>query len=157
MYGRYSGKKRGQFGGVHTPLADINMTPFIDVMMVLLIIFMVTAPLMTVGVKVDLPKAEASEIRPETEPVTITVDSGGTIYLGEKEVAMTELISRLNLMKEARAKTLQSNEAQSQMLAQGPRVFLRGDRAVAYGQIMKVMNVLTNSGFTRIAMIAERQ
>ncbi len=127
----------------YKPLADINMTPFIDVMMVLLIIFMVTAPLMTVGVKVDLPKADASEVRPKEEPFTITVNKDGDLYVGQDKVAITELIARLNNRRGDGSKEEQ-------------RIFIRGDRQVNYGQVMKVMSVLTKAGFTKIAMIAER-
>jgi biopolymer transport protein TolR len=137
--GRSSGRSR------YRPMAEINVTPFVDVMLVLLIIFMVAAPLMTVGVPVDLPKTAAQPLNQETEPLTITVNPEGKIFLQETEVPLEGLVPRLQaIMRE------QPQGAPER------RIFVRGDRAISYGRVMEVMGTIAGAGFTRVALLAEQ-
>ena len=122
------------------PMSEINVTPMVDVMLVLLIIFMVTAPLLTVGVPVDLPKTEASVITGQDEPLVITINSGGRIYLQETELKLDILVARLSAITRNKLDT---------------RIFIRGDRLVVYGRIMEVMGTVNAAGFRRVALIAE--
>ena len=119
---------------------EINMTPFIDVMLVLLIIFMVAAPLMSGGVPLDLPKTSASPLNVDAKPITLSIKAPGQVFLGEDEVRDDEIVSRLN----ATAKS-------------GPdeRVFVRGDKKVDYGRVAQVMSVVTGAGFKRVALVTE--
>ena len=137
--GRSSGRSR------YRPMAEINVTPFVAVMLVLLIIFMVAAPLMTVGVPVDLPKTAAQPLNQETEPLTITVNPEGKIFLQETEVPLEGLVPRLQaIMRE------QPQGAPER------RIFVRGDRAISYGRVMEVMGTIAGAGFTRVALLAEQ-
>jgi biopolymer transport protein TolR len=126
-------------------MAEINVTPLVDVMLVLLIIFMVAAPLMTVGVPVDLPKTTAQPLNQETEPLTITVNPEGKIFLQETEVPLEGLVPRLQaIMRE------QPQGAPER------RIFVRGDKAISYGRVMEVMGTIAGAGFTRVALLAEQ-
>lgn len=137
--GRASGRSR------YRPMAEINVTPLVDVMLVLLIIFMVAAPLMTVGVPVDLPKTAAQPLNQESEPLTITVNPEGKIFLQETEVALDGLVPRLQaIMRE------QPQGAPER------RIFVRGDKAISYGKVMEVMGTIAGAGFTRVALLAEQ-
>jgi len=136
-----NGRSRGRY----RPLAEINVTPLVDVMLVLLIIFMVAAPLMTVGVPVDLPKTQASALNQENEPITITVDPEGRIFLQETEVELEALVPQLQAI--ARAQSPGAPER---------RIFVRGDRAISYGRVMEVMGTISAGGFTRVALLAEQ-
>lgn len=123
----------------HRPQSDINITPMVDVMLVLLIIFMVTAPLLTPGVPVDLPKAKARLLNQEDkEPLTITINKSGQIFLQETEIEFAELVPRLNAIA-----------------ANGydQRILVRGDTAVDYGSVMRVMGELNVAGFRRIGLV----
>ncbi len=122
------------------PMSEINVTPFDDVMLVLLIIFMITAPLLTVGVKVDLPQTAAPPISGDDEPLTITIDKTGAIFLQETEVVLDELIPKLQAITERRAET---------------RIFVRGDRDIAYGHVMEVMGAVNGAGFANVALVTE--
>ena len=119
-------------------MSEINVTPFVDVMLVLLIVFMVTAPLLTVGVPVDLPKVKASALTDQKDPIEITIKLDGTLYLGESEVEVENLIPRLNAI------TDQNTEA---------RIYVRGDRVVAYGRIMEIMSMINSAGYIKIALV----
>lgn len=137
--GRASGRSR------YRPMAEINVTPLVDVMLVLLIIFMVAAPLMTVGVPVDLPKTAAQPLNQESEPLTITVNPEGRIFLQETEVPLDGLVPRLQaIMRE------QPQGAPER------RIFVRGDKAISYGKVMEVMGTIAGAGFTRVALLAEQ-
>ena len=125
----------------YRPLAEINVTPLVDVMLVLLIIFMVTAPLMTSGVPVDLPKANAQPINNDSEPLTVSVNASGKLFLQEQEVAIDELVTKL----QASAKNNPDR-----------RIFVRGDKDIAYGRIMEVMSTITQGGFNKVALLAEQ-
>ncbi len=124
----------------YRPLSEINVTPFVDVMLVLLIVFMVTAPLLTVGVPVDLPKTQAQSIADPDEPLVISVNAEGTIFIQDTEVELNKLVPRLRAITESKPDT---------------RIFVRGDRAIAYGRIMQVMGTVNSAGFKRVALIAE--
>jgi biopolymer transport protein TolR len=129
----------------YRPMSEINVTPLVDVMLVLLIIFMVAAPLMTVGVPVDLPRTNATPLNQEQEPLTISVDSGGRIFLQETEVPMENLVPQLQ--------AIMRNQPQGQPER---RIFVRGDRAINYGRVMEVMGTVSAAGFTRVALLAEQ-
>lgn len=138
----FSFNARGQGGKrrtTHVP-PQINVTPLVDVMLVLLVIFMVTAPLLTVGVSVDLPKTNASPLSEKDEPLTITVDSEGTVYLQESPIELEVLIPRLMAI------TGENMEA---------RIYLRGDKSISYGKIMEVMGAVNSAGFKRVALLTE--
>lgn len=122
------------------PMSDINVTPMVDVMLVMLIIFMVTAPLLTVGVPVDLPKTQASVITGQDEPLVITINHEGKIYLQETELKMDTLVPRLRAITQNKPDT---------------RIFVRGDQSIAYGRILEVMGTISAAGFSHVALIAE--
>jgi biopolymer transport protein TolR len=127
--------------GHYRPLAEINVTPLVDVMLVLLIIFMVTAPLMTSGVSVDLPKTNAQPLNSDSEPLTVTIKADGTIFLQEQGVNLADLVTKLQ--------AIAKNNPER-------RIFVRGDKDLAYGRIMEVMSTITNGGFTKVALLAEQ-
>ena len=121
-------------------MSEINVTPFVDVMLVLLIVFMVTAPLLTVGIPVDLPKVKASALTDQKDPLEITVKLGGEIYLGESKVEVENLIARLNAITE---------------LNKEARIYVRGDRVVAYGRIMEIMSLVNSAGYIKVALVTQ--
>ena len=121
-------------------MSEINVTPFVDVMLVLLIVFMVTAPLLTVGIPVDLPKVKASALTDQKDPLEITVKLGGEIYLGESKVEVENLIPRLNTITE---------------LNKEARIYVRGDRVVAYGRIMEIMSLVNSAGYIKVALVTQ--
>lgn len=123
------------------PMADINVTPLVDVMLVLLIVFMVAAPMMMVGVPVQLPRTSAARIAQTAPPVVVTVARDGRVFLRQDEVPEPELGGRLRALREAEA-----NDAP---------VYVRGDRAVPYGEVMRVMGRVSAAGITRVSLIAE--
>jgi len=128
-------------GGGYQPIAEINVTPMVDVMLVLLIVFMVAAPLLTAGVPVDLPNSKAKPISDEdNKPIEITVDKDGKIYLGETEVKNGNLIPVLKPM-------MIGNEDR--------RIYIRGDQALAYGKVMEVIGLISGAGFTKVALISK--
>jgi biopolymer transport protein TolR len=129
----------------YRPMAEINVTPLVDVMLVLLIIFMVAAPLMTVGVPIDLPKTNAQPMNQETEPLTISVNTEGKIFLQETEVPLEGLVERL--------RAILANQPQG---APERRIFVRGDRGINYGRVMEVMGTIATAGFTRVALLTEQ-
>jgi biopolymer transport protein TolR len=120
-------------------ISDINVTPFVDVMLVLLIIFMVAAPLMTVGVPVDLPETQASEMNAQTEPITVSINNEGKVFIQETEVAMEDIVPRLVAI----AKT-----------GYEERIFVRGDQASDYGTVLRVMGRLNAAGFKNIGLVS---
>ncbi len=121
-------------------MSEINVTPFVDVMLVLLIVFMVTAPLLTVGIKVDLPKVKATALTDIKDPIEITIKLDGEVYIGESKVEVENLIPRLNAITE------QNTEA---------RIYIRGDRVVAYGRIMEIMSIVNSAGYIKVALITQ--
>lgn len=145
MTGPTSGgsSRRGRGGGRRAPMADINVTPMVDVMLVLLIIFMITAPLMTTAVPVDLPESRAKSVSAEEqEPVQLSINVDDTIFLGEEIVAEADLPARLEAI------------AAEDADADRPRqIMLRADKSLDYGRVMKIMGELNRVGLTRIAMV----
>ena len=123
-------------------MAEINVTPMVDVMLVLLIIFMVSAPLLTVGVPIDLPQSQAKSLEQDKEPLTISVNDKGQIFLQNSEVSADDLIPKMQAVAEARGGT----EA---------RIYVRGDKKVDYGTMMRVMGRLSSAGFHRVALVTE--
>jgi len=138
--GGFNGGLRGRKVGRYRPMSEINVTPMVDVMLVLLVVFMITAPLLTVGVPVDLPKTNASVIVGEDEPLVVILNAEGKLILQETEVDLDKLVARLTAITENRKET---------------RVFVRGDRTIAYGKVMQVMGRINLAGFTRVALITE--
>ena len=135
-----SGGRRGRRSRVGKgPMADMNMTPFIDVMLVLLIIFMVAAPMMTVGVPVDLPETRAKAMEGQTQPITVSVDGQGRIFIQEAELKLDELVPKLQ--------AIAKNGVEE-------RVFVRGDKTTDYGTILRVMGRLNDAGFKKIGLVS---
>jgi biopolymer transport protein TolR len=132
---------RGGRHGRYRPLAEINVTPLVDVMLVLLIIFMVTAPLMTSGVSVDLPKTNAQPLNSDSEPLTVSIKADGSIFLQDQAIDISEIVAKLQAIA-------QNNPDR--------RIFVRGDKDLAYGRIMEVMGTITQGGFTKVALLAEQ-
>ena len=124
------------------PMAEINVTPMVDVMLVLLIIFMVTAPLLVAGVPVDLPDSKAGALDQEQQPVQISLDQTGSLFIDDEAVAPDQLAARL------------AGIAASSREEGGPRIFLRADRALDYGRVMQVMGEINNAGLRRVALVS---
>ena len=122
------------------PMSEINVTPFVDVMLVLLIIFMVTAPLLTVGVQVDLPESSADSLPEEQEPLTLTINSKGEIFIQESKVDYEKIIAKILAVSKNRTDT---------------RIYVRGDKTINYGRVLEIMGMLSGSGFTKVALISE--
>jgi biopolymer transport protein TolR len=131
----------GKGKGRYRPLAEINVTPMVDVMLVLLIIFMVTAPLMTSGVSVDLPKTNAQPLNSDSEPLTVSIKADRSIFLQDQALDLSELVGKLQ--------AISKNNPDR-------RIFVRGDKDLAYGRIMEVMGTITQGGFTKVALLAEQ-
>jgi biopolymer transport protein TolR len=127
--------------GRRTPMAEINVTPMVDVMLVLLIIFMVTAPLLVSGVQVDVPETKADALDQAQEPVALSIDASGAIFLGDVPVSAADLPARL------------AEVAAASSEAGGPRVFLRADKGLDYGVVMQVRGEMNRAGLRRIAMV----
>ena len=132
--------KRPARGARHRPMGEINVTPFVDVMLVLLIVFMVTAPLLTVGVEVDLPKTQAGQVNADAAPLVVSMKADGSLYLQEAEVDSDALIPRLQAVSEANSDI---------------RIFVRGDAAVTYGDILELMGRIQAAGFSKVALVAK--
>ncbi len=133
--------RRAERGGRRRrPMAEINVTPFVDVMLVLLIVFMVTAPLLTVGVPVDLPKTRAQALGQDREPLSVTVRRNGRIYLQNTPIAEDDLAARLTAISG---------------IGYDQRIFVRGDRSVDYGRVMEVMALISAAGFTHIGLVTD--
>ena len=134
------GRRRGRRGKAK-PMSEINVTPMVDVMLVLLIIFMVAAPLMTVGVPIDLPKTQAKQLNTDQKPITISVNNEGLIFVGEQAVQLANVIEAV--------------------IAATPngvddRVYVRGDTTASYGTVMEVMGALSGAGFTKIGLLTDQ-
>ncbi len=125
----------------YRPMAEINVTPLVDVMLVLLIVFMVTAPLITSGVSVNLPQANAKPVNSDSTPITITVKSGDEIYLQNSQVQLSNLVATLQQIS-------QNNTDR--------RVFVRGDKDVSYGDMIQVLATVSQGGFTKVALLAQQ-
>jgi biopolymer transport protein TolR len=123
-------------------MSEINVTPMVDVMLVLLIIFMVSAPLLTVGVPLDLPQTQAKSLEQDREPLTVSVNLQGQVFLQNSEIPVDELVAKLKAITDARG-------------GFDERIFVRGDRKVDYGTVMRVMGRLSQAGFRRVALVTE--
>jgi len=123
-------------------MSEINVTPMVDVMLVLLIIFMVSAPLLTVGVPIDLPQSQAKSLGQDKEPLTISVNNADKVYLQETEISLDDLLPKLQAVAQARGGT-------------DARIYVRGDKKVDYGTMMKVMGRLSAAGFHKVALVTE--
>ena len=123
-------------------LSEINVTPFVDVMLVLLIVFMVSAPLLTVGVPLDLPQTQAKSLDQDKNPLTLSVNLKGQVFLNDTEIGIEELVPKLKAITDARG-------------GLDERIFVRGDKKVDYGTVMKVMGRLSQAGFRRVALVTE--
>lgn len=134
-------RKGGGRRGRYQPMAEINVTPFVDVMLVLLVVFMVAAPLLTAGVQVDLPKAQAKPLPQDSKPLEISINHEGAIFLVETEIGLNELVPRLTAIAGNNKDT---------------RIYVRGDTRLDYGQVMQVIGAINAGGFTRVALIAEQ-
>jgi biopolymer transport protein TolR len=139
--GRKSGRRRR---GVprYGAMAEINMTPFIDVMLVLLIIFMVAAPLLATGVPIDLPQTKAAALNIDQKPVSIAIDEKGDLYLMDQPVQMNQLVAKLQEAAKA---------------GFDERIYVRGARSVNYGRVAEVMSLITSAGFKKVALVTEQE
>lgn len=137
-----SGGRRGRRRGRSQPISEINVTPLVDVMLVLLIVFMVAAPLLTVGVPIDLPQSEAKSLNTESQPITVTVTADGQIYVLE------ELVDRSTLLAKLEEVSVDGTEE---------RIYVRGDNVADYGTVMQVMGQLSGAGYSKIGLITEQE
>ena len=135
------GGPRGRHGRSNRrPMSEINVTPMVDVMLVLLIVFMVAAPLLTVGVPVDLPKTQAPTINEQKEPLVVTVNAQGQIYVQETPIESDALLPKLQAITENN---------------QDATIYVRGDKGINYGRVMEVMGLIASAGYTKVSLIAE--
>ena len=124
-------------------MSEINVTPMVDVMLVLLIIFMISAPLLTVGVPIDLPQSQAKSLDQDKEPLTISLNGDGKVFLQNTEIGVEELVAKLKAISDAKGTGFEE------------RIYVRGDRRVDYGTVMKVMGRISGAGFHRVALVTE--
>ena len=140
LLNRQNGKQKFSSGRSFRPMAEINVTPMVDVMLVLLIIFMVTAPLLTVGIPVNLPQTRAEPLSNPDEPIVVTITDKGEVYLQETTIADEALVPRLEAITENKPDT---------------KIFVRGDKAIDYGRVMQVMGMIKSAGFTQVALVVD--
>lgn len=133
-------RRRRSRRGAMRPMSDINVTPFVDVMLVLLIVFMVTAPLLTVGIPMELPKTEAKALGGEKEPLTISVTKDGKIFIQDKEIKIDELVPKLTAISKN---------------GYNERIYIRGDQESLHGKISEVMGKISGAGFKRLAIVTD--
>ncbi len=138
LHDRRFGTRRRRYSRI---MSDINVTPMVDVMLVLLVIFMVAAPLLTVGVEVDLPKTSSAVLQGKDEPIAVTIKADGEIYLQNTLLPLESLVPRLNAI-------LKENP--------DPRIFVRGDKGIAYGRVMEVMGTINAAGYSKVALVTEQ-
>ena len=132
-------RRRGRHHGL---ISEINVTPFVDVMLVLLIIFMVTAPMLTSGVPLELPEAKGQQLQSNKEPVTLSVDRSGKVFIQETEIKLDEIAPKL--------KAIAKNGYDEQ-------IFIRGDKGIDYGTVMRVMGRVKSAGFTKVSLVTEAE
>jgi biopolymer transport protein TolR len=123
------------------PMSDMNVTPLVDVMLVLLIVFMVAAPLMATGVPVDLPKAQTKPLVDQKQPIAVSIDAQGKYFVDQREVAEDELISVLGEIADSKER----------------RIHVRGDKTIAYGKVIEIMGLINSAGYTKVALVSESQ
>jgi len=141
MAGSSGGGRRGRR---RTVMAEINVTPMVDVMLVLLIIFMVSAPLLTVGVPLDLPQTQAKSLDQDKNPLTLSVNLKGQVFLNDSEIALNDLVPKLKAITEARG-------------GFDERIYMRADKKADYGTVSRVMGQLSGAGFKRLALVTEAE
>ena len=141
IHGGGSDRRTG-FSKRHRQMSEINVTPFVDVMLVLLVVFMVTAPLLTVGVPIDLPNSQANNLPENNTPLSITIDDQGKVYLQDEEVDLRQLVARITVIFENRKED---------------RIYVHGDESVSYGRVMQVMGLLNGNGFSRVALVTDTE
>jgi biopolymer transport protein TolR len=134
------GGRRRRGGRKHAPIADINMTPFIDVMLVLLIIFMVAAPMLATGVPLDLPQTKAAPLNIDKVPLTISIKADGKIYVMEEPIALSDIAIKLQAVAKAGA---------------DERIYVRADKTIAYGRVAELMAAIMTGGFRKVALVNE--
>ena len=138
-----SGARRTRRGrSRRAPMSEINVTPMVDVMLVLLIIFMVAAPMLTVGVPIELPKTQAKAMNSESQPITISVNSQGQVFINETEIAVEEVVPKLEQIAQT---------------GYQERIFVKGDRAADYGTVMRVMGRISAAGFKNIGLVTDQE
>jgi biopolymer transport protein TolR len=138
---RPGGGRRGR-ARKHAPMHEINVTPFVDVMLVLLIVFMVTAPLLTVGVPIELPESKGQQLQTNKEPLTISVQRDGKVYIQESEVPLQEIVPKLTAIAKS---------------GYDEQIFIRGDKGIDYGTVMRVMGRIKAAGFTKVSLVTESE
>jgi len=136
------GRGHRRRGRHHRMMSEINVTPLVDVMLVLLIIFMVAAPMLTVGVPIDLPQTQAKALNAETQPITVSIKQGGQVYLQETEIPIEEVVPKLQAIAQA---------------GYNERIFVKGDRTADYGTVMKVMARISSAGFKNLGLVTEQE
>jgi biopolymer transport protein TolR len=134
---------RGRRGRRRAVMSDINVTPFVDVMLVLLIVFMVSAPLLTVGVPIDLPQSQAKSLQQDNEPLTISVNVSGDVYLQKEQIKLDDLVPKLKAVIDARGANMDQ------------LIYVRGDKKVDYGTMMRVMGRISGAGYHKVALVTE--
>jgi biopolymer transport protein TolR len=139
--GRPGGGRRSR-ARRHTPMHEINVTPFVDVMLVLLIVFMVTAPLLTVGVPLELPETKGQQLQSNKEPLTISVQKDGKVYIQETQVMLDDIAARLKAIAKA---------------GYDEPIFVRGDKGIDYGTVMRVMGLIKQGGFNKVSLVTESE
>jgi biopolymer transport protein TolR len=138
---RPGGGRRGR-ARKHSPMHEINVTPFVDVMLVLLIIFMVTAPMLTSGVPIELPETKGQQLQTNKDPVTLSVDRSGKVFIQETEIKLDDIAPKL--------KAIAKNGYDEQ-------IFIRGDKGIDYGTVMRVMGRVKAAGFTKVSLVTETE
>jgi biopolymer transport protein TolR len=138
---RPGGGRRGR-ARKHMPMSEFNVTPMVDVMLVLLIIFMVTAPLLTVGVPIELPETKGEQLQSNKEPLTISVDRTGKVFIQETEVALDEIVPKLKAIAKS---------------GYNEQIFIRGDKGIDYGTVMRVMGRIKTAGFVKVSLVTESE
>ena len=136
------GGTRGRRRARRQPMAEINVTPLVDVMLVLLIIFMVAAPLMTVGVPIDLPEAQAKALNAQTQPITVSIDKAGDVFIQDTKIPEDAIVAKLKAIATTGYKE---------------RIFVRGDTNADYGTVVKVMTLIANAGFTNLGLVTTQE
>lgn len=132
--------KGGGFRRRHPAMSEINVTPFVDVMLVLLIVFMVAAPLLTIGVPIDLPQSKARPLPEDSQPLSVSIDRDGNIYLQDAKVGFEELVPRLSAIADNKLDA---------------RIYVRADHSITYGRVMEVMGAMNAAGFTKVALVSQ--
>lgn len=139
MGGSMHPRRGGRYRGTYRPVSEINVTPLVDVMLVLLIVFMISAPLLTVGVQVNLPKTKASSLKAKADPLVLTITEKREIYIQESPVRLGQLVSKLNAI------TRRNYEAP---------VYIRADQMLSYGHVMEVMGLMNEAGYTKVSLVS---